>query len=208
MKFYKWYQIAQSVSFGFNPNDPWKFDRKFDKWRDLILDLTEPWITNKILLIHSFPMYPFSTSRKQGVKKGGIGNEWVNKDIYHSDRTNWFPIWVFKNDKNNCSCISWYCQNMTCWYDSERVPFKLHFIKKSIKIYCEIKNLQFRNKIKKINVWQSTLVSSSRFQHSFFRMTGTQTTYMNVVSMSHAAMRMWNPYHYLLFLMFQWPRPT
>ena len=53
-----------------------------------ILDLIEPCITNKILLTHSFPMYPFSTPRKQRVKKGGIGNEWVNKDIYHFDRTN------------------------------------------------------------------------------------------------------------------------
>ena len=173
-----------------------------------ILDLIEPCITNKILLTHSFPMYPFSTPRKQRVKKGGIGNEWVNKDIYHFDRTNWIPIWVFKDDKSNCSCISWYCENVRCWYHSERVPFKLHFIKKSIKIYCNTKNVQFRNKIKKVNAWQRALISSSRFQHSFFRMTGTQASYMNVVSMNHAAMRMWKLYRYLLFLMFQWPRST
>ena len=32
------------------------------------------------LLTHSFPMHPFSTSWKhQGVEKGCIGNEWVNR---------------------------------------------------------------------------------------------------------------------------------
>lgn len=97
------------------------------------------------------------------------------------DSTIWIPIRIFKNDKNSCSCISFYCQNGRYWYYSERVPFKLHKIK---------------------------IFSSNRCQHSFFRMTGTQATYTNVVSMNHAPMRMWKLYHYQLFLMFQWPQPT
>ena len=50
-----------------------------------------------ILLTNLYPMHPFSTLRKQGVKKGCIGNKWVNMYTEFSGKLTFLTLHMHMN---------------------------------------------------------------------------------------------------------------